>query len=64
MQIHKPKIGLSVGLISGVEILVREDSKMKTEKEKKFKLIIFRTCMVISHVLSLRGNERLTLELS
>ena len=53
-----------MGLIAGAETLFREEIKATTEKEKRIKLIIFGTYLVISYLKLLRVNEGLILDLS
>ena len=64
VHIQRHSLALSVGLIVGIERSIREDIKMSTDKEERFQLMLFGDYLVISYVLSLRGNEGLMLDVS
>ena len=63
-QMHKPNLGLSVELVVGVVGAVRNELKETEEKNERFELIVFRAHAVLRCVLSLRGTEVLTLDLT
>ena len=63
-QTHKPNLGLSVGLIVKMEMSIIEDVKLNQEEKERFNLISVGSYLVISCVLSLRGDEGLMLDLS
>ena len=63
-QDYCPNLALTTLIIARMLDLALSEVAMTSTKEDKFDLIIFGSHMVTSHVLSLRGNEGLMLNLA
>ena len=63
-QIHKPNLGLSTSLIISLLRKLGQEIEQADIEEDKFELVIFRSYIVISYVLSLRRSEGLMTNLT
>ena len=63
-QIYRPNLALPTSLIIALLHGISEELAKEESIIERFDLIIFGCCVVISHVLSLRGSEGLMLDLT